>query len=169
MRIIIIGNSGSGKTWLARLLSEKFHLQAVHLDNIFWEPGGFDVKRPKNEVYRMINEEIGRDKWIVEGVFGELAQMCLGRALLLIWLDIPWDVCKQRLENRGSESKMHMGRVEHEDGLKKLIKWASEYEIRTDMRSRIGHSMIYENYKYEKYRVDNNDELLKVINRLSRG
>jgi adenylate kinase family enzyme len=46
MRIIIIGNSGSGKTWLARQLAEDAPCPVIHLDDIFWEPGGFDKPKP---------------------------------------------------------------------------------------------------------------------------
>jgi len=40
-RVLIIGNSGSGKSWLARQLAEKFATPATDLDNLNWEPGGY--------------------------------------------------------------------------------------------------------------------------------
>ena len=45
MRTVIFGNSGSGKSWLARRLGEKRSTPVVHLDEIFWLPGGFNAKR----------------------------------------------------------------------------------------------------------------------------
>ena len=44
MKVVIIGNSGSGKTWLARQLAGNASVPLIHLDEIFWEPGGFDKK-----------------------------------------------------------------------------------------------------------------------------
>lgn len=44
MKVVIIGNSGSGKTWLARKLAGNASVPLIHLDEIFWEPGGFDKK-----------------------------------------------------------------------------------------------------------------------------
>ena len=35
-RILIIGNSGSGKTTFAKSLSRKIDLPLVHLDTLFW-------------------------------------------------------------------------------------------------------------------------------------
>ena len=169
MRIIIIGNGGSGKTWLARLLSENTNIKAVHLDDLFWETGSWDIKRPKHEVLRIINDEVTKEKWIVEGVYGELASLFLNRAMILIWLDIPWEICKQRIEKRSADSKMQMGRMETEDGLRQLIQWASEYETRTNMRSRIGHRKIFEDCILEKYRIVNDIELRDVINRITKG
>jgi adenylate kinase family enzyme len=54
--MIIVGNSGSGKTWLAKKLAKVEGCQVIHLDNIFWEPGGFDRKRSPEEVAKMIGE-----------------------------------------------------------------------------------------------------------------
>ncbi|MCG6220788.1 hypothetical protein [Vibrio diabolicus] len=44
-KILIIGNSGSGKSWLSNQLSRKLQLQEVNLDSIVWEPGGYNQKR----------------------------------------------------------------------------------------------------------------------------
>jgi ATP-dependent protease HslVU (ClpYQ) ATPase subunit len=42
-RVVIIGNSGSGKSYLARRLSEQLTLPLIHLDALFWEPGGVPI------------------------------------------------------------------------------------------------------------------------------
>lgn len=39
MRVIITGNSGSGKTWLATHPAEIYHCQVIHRDHIFGQPG----------------------------------------------------------------------------------------------------------------------------------
>ncbi|MBE3803320.1 AAA family ATPase, partial [Vibrio parahaemolyticus] len=44
-KILIIGNSGSGKSWLSKQLSRKLQLQEVNLDSIVWESGGYNQKR----------------------------------------------------------------------------------------------------------------------------
>ncbi len=43
-RILIIGNSGSGKSWLAARLAEQLTIREVNLDTIIWQPGGFNKK-----------------------------------------------------------------------------------------------------------------------------
>ena len=157
MKAVIIGNSGSGKTWLANRLAEATNTETVHLDHIFWQPGGFDIPRNEVEVAALITNSKAKAAWIAEGVFGELALSYLDDAEFLIWLDIEWEICKVRLEKRGSESKQHLGREQSTEGLKKLIQWASRYTIRNDMRSFAGHSRLYQNFKGIRIRIQSED------------
>jgi adenylate kinase family enzyme len=163
MRTIIVGNSGSGKTWLATRLATEFGAPVFHLDDLFWEPGGFDKKRSADEVDRLIAESKSEASWIVEGVFGELAERYSDEAELLIWLDIPWNICKARLLARGSESKRHLGREQSEDGLKRLLDWASHYYDRTDLRSFAGHRSLLENFSGKTVRLSSEED----VNRFS--
>ena len=117
MKTIIIGNAGSGKTWLATRLAAGGGTPIVHLDDLFWEPCGFDKKRSPEEVDRLIEKSKRAPSWIIEGVFGELAERYFSAAEQLIWLDIEWAVCKSRLLARGSESKRHLGREQSEEYL----------------------------------------------------
>lgn len=49
-RILIIGNSGSGKSWLAARLAEQLTIREVNLDTIVWQPGCFNPKRPQHKI-----------------------------------------------------------------------------------------------------------------------
>ena len=152
MKIVIIGNSGSGKTWLARQLATDI-TEIIHLDDLFWMPGGFDRKRSKEEVNQLIGKSKSHDEWICEGVFGELAEQYFDVAQALIWLDMPWELCRSRLEQRGSESKRHLGRKQSEEGLQKLLEWASHYYDRIDSRSHNGHQSLYSSFQGDKVQL----------------
>jgi adenylate kinase family enzyme len=123
MKIVIIGNSGSGKTWLAEKLCNEQN-KLIHLDNYFWKPGGFNIKREKTEIKILIKESLLNQEWVAEGVFGELINYYIPKAKQLIWLDMPWSLCHKRLMQRGSESKKFMNRSQSTEGLKQLIEWA---------------------------------------------
>jgi adenylate kinase family enzyme len=84
----LIGNAGSGKTWPARRLAAATRTPIVHLDDLFWQPGGFDIKRHQEEADRLIEESKHDVSRVVEGVFGELAERYFDEAYLLIWLNI---------------------------------------------------------------------------------
>lgn len=150
MRMIIVGNSGSGKTWLAKKLAKIDGCPVIHLDHIFWEPGGFDKPRASEEVTKMIGESKNQESWIAEGVFGELAERFVERAQYFVWLDIDWPICRDRLLKRGSESKQHMGRKESEEGLRQLLEWASKYYERKNERSYEGHKKLMNGFRGQK-------------------
>ena len=159
MKTIIIGNAGSGKTWLAGRLAADTGTPIIHLDDLFWEPGGFDKKRAPEEVDRLIEESKRSASWIVEGVFGELAERYFADAELLIWLDIEWAVCKTRLAARGSESKRHLGREQSEEGLKRLTDWAAHYSDRRDLRSYVGHRSLADKFPQKTVRLATEEEV----------
>ncbi len=168
MKTVIIGNSGSGKTWLARHLAMT-GVDIVYLDNLFWKPGGFDEMRSQNEVDTLILESLAQDRWIVEGVFGELAERFLSAANTLVWLDLPWELCRSRLIQRGSESKLHLDRKQSEEGLHKLLKWASRYYERTDLRSHDGHQALLRGFNGVSVHLRSDDEVAEYLRSAQQG
>jgi adenylate kinase family enzyme len=153
-RVVIIGNSGSGKSHLARKLSQGAQAEVIHLDQIFWLPGGFNEKRPREVIEREIEGKTMARAWIVEGVFGELAARFLDRAELLIWLDIPWETCRASLLTRGSESSKQLDPATAEANFRQLLVWAEDYWKRTDLRSHSGHARLFSNFAGHKIRFD---------------
>ncbi|MFA7258266.1 MAG: AAA family ATPase, partial [Aeromonas bestiarum] len=89
-RILIIGNSGSGKSWLAAQLAEQLTIREVNLDTIVWQPGGFNQKRSQDEIDLAIKALAQEPSWVVEGVFGAPAEQLLAAADLLLFLDLDW-------------------------------------------------------------------------------
>jgi adenylate kinase family enzyme len=163
MKTVIIGNSGSGKTWLAGTMSSLTSTLVIHLDDIFWEPGGFDRKRSTEAVSALIAQAKRQEHWIVEGVFGELAQQFLSDASRLIWLDPEWSTCRERLMLRGSESKKHLNREQSKEGLMQLLKWAANYYDRTDMRSYHGHKTMFDAFGGTRFRLRSTDEVTDFV------
>jgi adenylate kinase family enzyme len=158
-RIVIIGNSGSGKSHAARGLALAFGLPVVKLDSIFWLPGGFNAKRSPEEVNRLIRDYGSGTSWIVEGVFGELAGEFLGSAELLIWLDMPWSVCRSGLLERGSESSKQKDPIRAEESFQSLLRWSAGYWARTDPRSFAGHQILFAAFGGAKFRFSHRWEI----------
>lgn len=163
MRAVIVGNSGSGKTWLAERLAEVHSLRVVHLDDIFWLPGSFDEKRDPVEVARLVDAARSADQWIAEGVYGNLAQQFLLSASTLIWLDIPWDVCRRRLALRGSASKAHMGREQSEAGLNDLMQWAQSYSSREGSSGHAAHLALFERFRGDRHRLCSESQVMAYL------
>ena len=163
MKAVIVGNSGSGKTWLAGQLGRRLGTEIIHFDDLFWEPGGFDKKRTPDEVSRLVDLSMQTDSWLAEGVFGDLAERYIPVADCLIWLDIEWPVCERRLRTRGSESKAHMGRSQTEAGLDKLIDWASNYRTRAGACSFAVHEQLFNGFQKTRHRLRNEQEVAELL------
>ncbi len=150
-RIVIIGNSGSGKSHFARQLSVALDAPVIHFDEHFWEPGGFNKKRPPDVVHAEIKQLSMGDKWIMEGVFGDLASSALENATHLIFLNKTWDECKSALNARGSNSNKQLDPVAAENSFRELLSWAESYVIRENSRSLYGHSKIFSSFHGNKH------------------
>ena len=87
-RVAVIGNTGSGKTTVSRLLSQRLGVPHIELDALFWEPGWV---MPSAEEFRPIVESALDPKgWVADGNYRtRLGTFVLDQADLVIWLDLP--------------------------------------------------------------------------------
>ena len=100
-RTVIIGNSGAGKNALAESLAALVHVPVIDLDLLNWEGDDYGRKRDEDAARRMTLEVSAQPLWIIEGVYGWLADVALPRATALIWLDFPRSLCRAGLLARG--------------------------------------------------------------------
>ena len=98
-RILVYGVTGSGKTTLARSISEATGLPWHSVDDeIGWLPGW--VERPTGD-QRDIAERICRQEtWVLDTAYGKWAEVPLARVELIVALDYPRVVSLQRLVRR---------------------------------------------------------------------
>ena len=86
-RISIIGPSGTGKSTLARKLSERFSLPHVELDALYWQP---NWEAPPTDVFLdKVSKSLSGDRWVTDGNYaaGVARDIVLTRADMVIWLD----------------------------------------------------------------------------------
>lgn len=90
-RISVVGNGG--KTVLSKALSEKSDLPFIELDALFWKPNWEESSA--EEMIEKTNTAIANapDGWIADGHYwSRMGDTVLGRADMVIWLDLPWRV-----------------------------------------------------------------------------
>lgn len=136
----------------------------MHLDDVFWLPGGFSERRDPLEVSGLVDAQRVETLWIVEGVYGNLASQFLPSALTLVWLDLPWHVCKLRLKLRGSESKGRMGREQSDLGLQELLVWAEAYGSRQGSSSEAAHLALFKAFEGQRFRLRSAAEVGEFLN-----
>lgn len=87
-RVMIVGQPGSGKSWLANRLGQATGLPVFHMDHIHYMPGW--VERPMSEKIRMATEIENGDAWIFEGGLSRTYAHRIDRCDTLILLDLPF-------------------------------------------------------------------------------
>jgi adenylate kinase family enzyme len=84
-RIAIVGDTGSGKTTLARRVAERLNAPCVELDALHWGPNWSPISGEgfRGPVARLT---VG-DSWVMDGNYSELRDIVWARADTLVWLD----------------------------------------------------------------------------------
>ena len=103
-RILIVGNSGSGKTTFAKSLAEKTGLPLVHLDKIFWTGNWEHVE--KDEFDAVLQKELEKSEWIIDGNFNRTLSHRLKYCDTVFYFDVSvatclWGVTKRIFKSYG--------------------------------------------------------------------
>ncbi|HRX44315.1 MAG TPA: hypothetical protein P5059_03645 [Candidatus Dojkabacteria bacterium] len=76
-KILVLGDSGRGKSTLSKKLSDKYNLRYIELDDIFWIKK-FTKKRTDEEQIKLLKEILANEEdWIIEGSTRHLVSVCL--------------------------------------------------------------------------------------------
>lgn len=145
MRLIVIGNSGSGKTIFARRAGATLNLPTHDLDVLCRHDGR---KREETEAKAVVAEIAAGSRWVIEGVFSSLIEVALPRATVLAWLDLSWGECRAGLLQRGP----HYGMDPSDSGA--LQAWEAAHTDRL-----VAHARIYNGFGGHKVRLQTRREV----------
>lgn len=153
-RVLIVGNGGSGKTWLARQLGASMRLPIVHLDDMHWEPGHRGIARDRGLRDANVLAAAQADAWIMEGVYGQLASLVLDRVTAFIWIDLPVDECIDNIRRRGLQGGESQAQFDD------LINWVAAYRTRVNnWNSSETHQRLFSGYSGPKLRPTSRQEI----------
>jgi adenylate kinase family enzyme len=98
-KIAVVGTTCSGKTTVARRLSEQHGVPHIELDALHWGP---NWSEPSAGDFRArVDEALTPDGWVADGGYhGKLGELVLERADLVVWLDPPLKTILGRLSAR---------------------------------------------------------------------
>jgi adenylate kinase family enzyme len=132
MKIHIIGGSGTGKTYLASMLSTKHNVPHYDLDDLFWNNSAnqYGVKTSIEKRDEMLSRILQNEDWIIEGVYYSWLTDSFEKADTVIILDISKSICKYRIIRRFIKRKIGIehGKKETLSSLKNLLEWTDKFQ-----------------------------------------
>lgn len=152
-RVLILGNSGSGKSVLAKRLAQELQAPALDLDTIVWEQGNPGILRPSGAAEADLAAFCRQPAWIIEGCYGDLAIRALAWRPELVFLNPGEAVCLQRCRARPWEPHKYDSPEAQDERLPFLLEWVSAYYTRDDDMSLSCHRRIFDGYDGPKREV----------------
>lgn len=151
MKILVYGNSGSGKSTYAKTMSARHGLAHLDLDSIVWEPGKIAVPRRHEDVSASLHAFIlSEDGWIIEGCYGDLVEAASQHCTELVFLNPGRDACLANNLQRPWEPHKYASIDEQNSMLAKLQAWVAAYYTRDDQWSYSAHRRIFDEYAGSK-------------------
>ena len=156
-RVIIVGNTASGKSWLSDQMASVLSAPIVRLDDVHWVNGDFTKRQNPDMAIAQIMDASQMDRWIIEGIYGWLMSPIIEHASCVVWIDVPWDTCQQNLLFREQAQR---GIVLSEA----LERWAKEYWSRETSSSYQGHLVLFSAFVGPKFRLTSKRHVTNFVN-----
>jgi adenylate kinase family enzyme len=151
-RIVLFGNSGSGKTTMACQLVQQYDLSHLDLDSLAWSSPG--VRRPAEESAHSIREFIdSRAEWVIEGCYGDLLEQVIPFASEVRFLNPGVEACVSNCRMRPWEPQKYHSKEAQDERLDSLLGWVREYETRTDEYSLARHRALFDRFEGPKSEI----------------
>jgi adenylate kinase family enzyme len=95
-RVVVIGQSGAGKTTVAARLSRELGLAHLELDALFHGPGW----QPSSTFVHDVDAATSAGSWIADGNYSAVRDLLWSRADTVVWLDLPRTTTLRRVVRR---------------------------------------------------------------------
>lgn len=139
-RTLILGNTGAGKSWLARRIAARLGVHAIDLDTIHWLPGGYGAARARDEALALTRRAAEGERWVIEGIYGTLIDAAAPASTALVWL-CPDDAdCVANVCARGARGNADAAAFD------RLLAWTASYRSRSGSGSHAGHAARFDAY-----------------------
>lgn len=97
-RFVVVGTSGSGKTTVARVISERLGIPHVEIDALYHRPDW--EWTPDAELDAALSRATTGDAWVVDGNYSRTRPVTWPRAESIVWLDYPKRLVMRRVTTR---------------------------------------------------------------------
>ena len=130
MKVLIIGSVASGKSTLARKLSNKSNIKSYEIDSIVHDDVN-NIKRKNEEQQKIIKKIDNQNEWIIEGTLRRNLYNLLEMADNIIYVDTPLIIRKKRILTRYIKQKLGIEKCGYKPSykmLKNMYTWTKEFE-----------------------------------------
>jgi adenylate kinase family enzyme len=146
-KVVIFGNSASGKSTLAKRLCSTEGLAHFDLDTVAWAPSSPPVRKALEDSWSEIEKFLASNaEWVIEGCYSDLIDLVLSDASEVIFMDLPIEVCISNAKKRPWEPHKYESKEAQDENLFMLIDWISQYTSRDDSFSRAAHQSLFERF-----------------------
>lgn len=154
MRVLIFGNSGSGKSWRAREIARQHQLAHLDLDTIYFVPGLIAVARPMDEVLGDLHAFIdAHPEWVIEGCYGDVIEAALPFCSELLFMNPGQAICIANNGRRPWEPHKYASKDKQDSMLPFLLDWVAQYYQRDDNCSYAAHRRVFDSYTGAKREI----------------
>ena len=154
MRILVFGNSGSGKSTFARRLAAQHGLTVLDLDQVVWSRTEFAKFRPDEEIIRELDAfAAASPSWVVEGCYGRWMEHLQPHCTEMVFLNPGEAACLAHCCGRPWEPEKYPSKAEQDAKLPFLLDWVRRYYSRTDDLSLSTHRRLFESFNGAKREI----------------
>lgn len=162
-KIVVFGNSASGKSSLAKKLAAEYHLAHLDLDTLAWLPTTDSNPIPQRQSIAVSVAEINsfinqHQEWVIEGCYSDLLAQTLAKCSEIIFMNLPIELCITNAKNRPWEPHKYESKAAQDANLAMLIDWIAQYDQRTDTFSKLAHQQLYDEFAGKKTQYINNQQ-----------
>ena len=151
-RYLLFGNSGSGKTTMARALVKEHGLVHLDLDSVAWSSPG--VRRGTSESLAEIERFLARNEsWVIEGCYADLMDPILSAATEVRFLNPGVERCIANCLARPWEPAKYPSQAEQNAKLAFLLDWVRAYDTRDDEYSLKAHRALFDRFPGPKREI----------------
>lgn len=151
MKVLVFGNSGSGKSTYAQALAAQHGVSHLDLDSIVWEPGKIAVQRDPQSIADSLMGFIAcQSDWVIEGCYGELVESASAHCTQLVFLNPGLETCQANNLMRPWEPGKYASMEQQQSMLTALQSWVADYYSREDAWSYKMHRRIFDGHEGSK-------------------
>lgn len=159
-KIYIIGPVGSGKTTLAKALSNKINIPMYELDKVVWDDDNGNIKRSDEEIAKLFNDIIKNKEWIIEDVGRKKFYDGIYNADIVYYINLPNFVIYKRCILRWIKQLLGLEKYNYKptlNGLFEMLKWA-----KSDIKNK-NAKINFIKEKSKKYKIIYKKDIRKMI------